>query len=66
MCMVNFQSPRADDVSEVIHSVAKEGALVHLERDVSFGETCEDLIDVLNMFFDRFGEDDDIVNVDKT
>ena len=53
-----------DEMSEVFDLVAEETAFRNLERDVRFGKLGEDFVDMTDVVFYGFREDDDVVYVD--
>ena len=64
-----MQIPRnersSDEVSEVFDLVAEETAFRNLERDVRFGKRREDFVDMTDVVFYGFREDDGVVYVDE-
>lgn len=64
MIFVNLKSFGRVDESEVFHLIAEEGTLIHLESDASFGDVCEDFVNVSYVLVNVFRVNDNVIYID--
>lgn len=66
MSLVNFKLPRLNDMPKMFDTVCENLVLLYLERDTRILQTCQYILDVLDINFDRVGVDFYELKVDGT
>lgn len=57
----NFKFSKMDYVSKVF--IHEEGKLIHLDSYASFGEGCEDFVNMTDMLLDCVRVNDDVIDI---